>query len=146
MRRSLSQGREPDGYRDPRSVGVHAPGLRLRHPQASQRTAGLSFLRPLEAQRKLRSTGAPGPRAAQSNRRDLIPRRNLEHALWFGARVARVRSAGDPSRTPLSGVRGALQAIGEFFSTQRHLVAVRDGIVGALPLVLIGSVFPSARA
>ncbi|HXN41687.1 MAG TPA: PTS transporter subunit EIIC [Myxococcaceae bacterium] len=52
-----------------------------------------------------------------------------------------MRSAGDPSRTPLSGVRGALQAIGEFFSTQRHLVAVRDGIVGALPLVLIGSVF-----
>ena len=52
-----------------------------------------------------------------------------------------MRNAGDPSRTPLPGVRGALQAIGEFFSTQRHLVAVRDGIVGALPLVLIGSVF-----
>src|SRR5262249_12960551 len=40
-----------------------------------------------------------------------------------------------------SGARGALQAVGEFFATQRHLVALRDGIVGALPLVLIGSLF-----
>jgi PTS system cellobiose-specific IIC component len=46
-----------------------------------------------------------------------------------------------PSRTRASGARGALQAVGEFFATQRHLVALRDGIVGALPLVLIGSLF-----
>jgi PTS system cellobiose-specific IIC component len=55
-----------------------------------------------------------------------------------------VRNAGDltrPTRGLLPGVRGALQSVGEFFATQRHLVAVRDGIVGALPLVLIGSVF-----
>ncbi len=31
--------------------------------------------------------------------------------------------------------------MGDFFRTQRHLVAVRDGVVGALPLVLVGSLF-----
>jgi len=52
-----------------------------------------------------------------------------------------VRNAGDLTRQPLHGARGALQSVGDFFATQRHLVAVRDGVVGALPLVLIGSVF-----
>jgi len=52
-----------------------------------------------------------------------------------------VRNAGDLTRQPLHGARGALQSVGDFFATQRHLVAVRDGVVGALPLVLIGSAF-----
>lgn len=34
-----------------------------------------------------------------------------------------------------------LQRIGTFFAEQRHLIAVRDGVVGALPLILIGSLF-----
>ena len=38
-------------------------------------------------------------------------------------------------------VRGWLQAAGNFLARQRHLQAVRDGIVGVLPLVLIGSLF-----
>lgn len=38
-------------------------------------------------------------------------------------------------------LRARLQSIGDFFRTQRHLVAIRDGVVGALPLVLVGSVF-----
>ena len=42
---------------------------------------------------------------------------------------------------PPDGLRGRLQAIGDFFIRQRHLVAVRDGVVGALPLVLTGSLF-----
>src|SRR5215813_12747824 len=50
-------------------------------------------------------------------------------------------SAAHPTRSRLSGVRGALHSVGEFFSTQRHLVAIRDGVVAALPLVLIGSLF-----
>jgi PTS system cellobiose-specific IIC component len=41
----------------------------------------------------------------------------------------------------LAGARRRLQAVADFFTRQRHLVAIRDGIVGALPLVLIGSVF-----
>ncbi len=41
----------------------------------------------------------------------------------------------------LSGARRRLQAVGDFFARQRHLIAIRDGIVGALPLVLISSVF-----
>ncbi len=52
------------------------------------------------------------------------------------------KAAGAAGATsPLSGIRGALQSVGDFFATQRHLVAIRDGIVGALPLVLIGSMF-----
>jgi len=44
-----------------------------------------------------------------------------------------------------------LQALGEALGHQRHLLAVRDGVVGALPLVLAGSVFlllaqPPSRA
>jgi cellobiose PTS system EIIC component len=47
--------------------------------------------------------------------------------------------------------RGRLQALGEAVGHQRHLLAVRDGVVGALPLVLAGSVFlllaqPPSRA
>lgn len=34
-----------------------------------------------------------------------------------------------------------LQRIGRFFAEQRHLISLRDGVVGALPLVLIGSLF-----
>ena len=34
-----------------------------------------------------------------------------------------------------------LLAVGDFFARQRHLVAIRDGVVGALPLVLVGSLF-----
>jgi cellobiose PTS system EIIC component len=47
--------------------------------------------------------------------------------------------------------RGRLQTLGEALGRQRHLLAVRDGVVGALPLVLAGSVFlllaqPPSRA
>lgn len=48
-------------------------------------------------------------------------------------------TAGAP--TPLAGVRGRLQAWGEAVGNQRHLLAVRDGVIGALPLVLVGSLF-----
>ncbi len=46
---------------------------------------------------------------------------------------------------------GRLQTLGESVGRQRHLLAVRDGVVGALPLVLAGSVFlllaqPPSRA
>jgi len=41
----------------------------------------------------------------------------------------------------LGGLRRWLQGIGDFFARQRHLSAVRDGVVGALPLVLTGSIF-----
>ena len=52
---------------------------------------------------------------------------------------------------PFPGLRRRLQAVGDFFLRQRHLVSVRDGVVGALPLVLVGSVFlllaqPPSRA
>jgi cellobiose PTS system EIIC component len=55
-----------------------------------------------------------------------------------------------PSAAPASW-RGRLQALGETLGRQRHLLAVRDGVVGALPLVLAGSVFlllaqPPSRA
>lgn len=45
-----------------------------------------------------------------------------------------------PRAAPTSW-RGRLQALGEALGHQRHLLAVRDGVVGALPLVLAGSVF-----
>ena len=41
----------------------------------------------------------------------------------------------------LSTARVRLQRVGDFFATQPHLIAVRDGVVGALPLILIGSLF-----
>jgi cellobiose PTS system EIIC component len=55
-----------------------------------------------------------------------------------------------PRAAPASW-RGRLQALGEALGRQRHLLAVRDGVVGALPLVLAGSVFlllaqPPSRA
>jgi PTS system cellobiose-specific IIC component len=37
--------------------------------------------------------------------------------------------------------RGRLQQVGDRLAQQRHLLAIRDGVVGALPLVLAGSVF-----
>lgn len=37
--------------------------------------------------------------------------------------------------------RKRLERIGRFFAEQRHLIAVRDGVVGALPLILVGSIF-----
>jgi cellobiose PTS system EIIC component len=51
----------------------------------------------------------------------------------------------------LSSFRQRLHALGERLGHQRHLLAVRDGVVGALPLVLAGSVFlllaqPPSRA
>lgn len=42
---------------------------------------------------------------------------------------------------PSPALRARLQAVADFFTRQRHLVAVRDGVVGALPLVLVGSLF-----
>lgn len=45
------------------------------------------------------------------------------------------------SPAPASGVRGRIKSAAEFLAGQRHLTAIRDGVVGALPLVLIGSVF-----
>ncbi len=47
----------------------------------------------------------------------------------------------EASAPALSGARARLQRAGDFFATQRHLIAVRDGVVGALPLVLVGSLF-----
>jgi cellobiose PTS system EIIC component len=41
----------------------------------------------------------------------------------------------------ISGSRSHLQTAGNFFAKQRHLAAVRDGVLGALPLVLTGSLF-----
>jgi PTS system cellobiose-specific IIC component len=38
-------------------------------------------------------------------------------------------------------VRERLQAVGEALSKQPHLQAVRDGVVGSLPLILLGSLF-----
>jgi cellobiose PTS system EIIC component len=46
-----------------------------------------------------------------------------------------------PPRADPASWRGRLQALGESLGRQRHLLAVRDGVVGALPLVLAGSVF-----
>lgn len=42
---------------------------------------------------------------------------------------------------PFAALRRRLQAIGDFFLKQRHLAAVRDGVMGALPLVMVGSLF-----
>ncbi len=50
-------------------------------------------------------------------------------------------NAPGATSSPLGGLRGRLQGIGDFFARQRHLAAVRDGVVGALPLVLTGSLF-----
>jgi PTS system cellobiose-specific IIC component len=50
-------------------------------------------------------------------------------------------NAPGATSSPLGGLRGRLQGIGDFFARQRHLTAVRDGVVGALPLVLTGSLF-----
>jgi len=65
-----------------------------------------------------------------------------------GASLATVEAL--PRAAPASW-RGRLQALGEALGRQRHLLAVRDGVVGALPLVLAGSVFlllaqPPSRA
>lgn len=45
------------------------------------------------------------------------------------------------SNVRVAAAQKRLAAIGTFFSKQRHLIAVRDGVVGALPLVLVGSIF-----
>jgi len=37
--------------------------------------------------------------------------------------------------------REAIARAADRLARQRHLVAVRDGVVGALPLVLVGSLF-----
>ncbi|MHB8878415.1 MAG: hypothetical protein ACYC8T_32365, partial [Myxococcaceae bacterium] len=50
-------------------------------------------------------------------------------------------SAPPPKPAALAGTRARLQRVGDFFATQPHLIAVRDGVVGALPLVLVGSLF-----
>jgi PTS system cellobiose-specific IIC component len=56
-----------------------------------------------------------------------------------------------PSPDPSESFRARLQTWGEAVGNQRHLLAVRDGVIGALPLVLVGSFFlllaqpPSAR-
>ena len=54
-------------------------------------------------------------------------------------------------RVALAPWRLRLAALGEALGHQRHLLAIRDGVVGALPLVLAGSVFlllaqPPSRA
>ncbi len=50
-------------------------------------------------------------------------------------------TAAPPTAPRWQGLRARLDAVGRFFATQRHLVAIRDGVVGALPLVLVGSAF-----
>jgi len=39
------------------------------------------------------------------------------------------------------GVKARLEGLSRALASQRHLIAIRDGVIGALPLVLIGSVF-----
>lgn len=41
----------------------------------------------------------------------------------------------------LARLKARLSSLAEALGKQRHLLAVRDGVVGALPLVLIGSIF-----
>lgn len=43
-------------------------------------------------------------------------------------------------KSPSSAI-GRLSAAGDWVARQRHLVAIRDGVLGALPLVLVGSLF-----
>lgn len=50
-------------------------------------------------------------------------------------------ASGPAEGLPSTGLRGVLQAAGARLSREPHLLAVRDGVVAALPLVLIGSVF-----
>ncbi|HEY0838923.1 MAG TPA: PTS transporter subunit EIIC [Vulgatibacter sp.] len=40
-----------------------------------------------------------------------------------------------------AGTRARLEGVSRRLGSQRHLLAVRDGVIGALPLVLIGSAF-----
>src|SRR5271169_1359597 len=73
---------------------------------------------------------------------------NLARGPSRGSIVLRVEAL--PRAAPASW-RGRLQTLGEALGQQRHLLAVRDGVVGALPLVLAGSVFlllaqPPSRA
>jgi len=49
--------------------------------------------------------------------------------------------ASAPAATPPLTRRETFARAAERLAKQRHLVAVRDGIVGALPLVLVGSLF-----
>ena len=47
-----------------------------------------------------------------------------------------------PGSAPASGgARARLDRAARWVSEQRHLIAVRDSVVGALPLVLVGSIF-----
>lgn len=50
-------------------------------------------------------------------------------------------TAPSDGKEPFGALRARLQAVGDFFLKQRHLAAVRDGVMGALPLVLVGSLF-----
>jgi len=45
------------------------------------------------------------------------------------------------SPVPAPGLRSRIKSAAHFLAGQRHVNAIRDGVVGALPLVLIGSVF-----
>lgn len=45
------------------------------------------------------------------------------------------------AHAPFGKMRARLQRVGDFFLKQRHLAAIRDGVMGALPLVLVGSLF-----
>jgi cellobiose PTS system EIIC component len=42
---------------------------------------------------------------------------------------------------PLTGARARLSRLGDVVGKQRHLLAMRDGVIGALPLTLAGSFF-----
>lgn len=60
-------------------------------------------------------------------------------------------SGPDAHAGRLGRARAALAAFGDFLLKQRHLAALRDGVVGALPLILVGSLFlllaqPPSRA
>src|SRR5579863_5536105 len=56
-------------------------------------------------------------------------------------RKSRVATDSAAPAPPPGSLRQRLAAATEALSRQRHLLAIRDGILGALPLVLIASVF-----
>ena len=41
----------------------------------------------------------------------------------------------------LAKLESRLMPIAQFFGSQRHFIAVRDGIVSAIPFTIIGSLF-----
>src|SRR5215472_13511333 len=84
--------------------------------------------------------GPPTSNEPVSTRRESVDAESRAVAQPSPSRDDRPLVTAPSSTVPLTR-REQLARAAERLAKQRHLVAVRDGIVGALPLVLVGSLF-----